>query len=610
MKKTLHKSFFVLLTCLIAYSGLNAQGGPDAFGYTWKDSNDPTGPVYNWIDITSTGTVVTGLGDDNSAGPIPMGMDFHFYWSDFDKIKFGSNGWISFDNISNIASCFPAIPTPDSKNNLICPLMSDLNFADNSPGKIYTYHDDTPGDEKFIISYEGVTHWTQTNPIFGSNTFQIILSNADSSITFQYADMEPDFAYSCTGAGKIAVGIENITGNIGLQVFAGLMPPSNYAVKFYYPEVALIDIPDASPTANINADNEGVFVVPGEMTALSSTISSTGNVDITNDIIVGATVQAFPAGTTVYSDIQSIPSLATGAEQLINFATETIDWDPGTYYFNVQTDNASDINPSNDQNVTEINVVDISAERTSLGYVTGANASGSISWAGGGDGSGGGGIEIEPPFYPATIAAIEVGIAGNSTAGFTFRLFDDDGPNGSPGTELYAEPIPPGGYIAAAWNQYELENPVTINDGSFYIGWFMEGSAIGLLVENEGPLANRSYEILSNAWAKYRTNADIMLRAIVENPFFVGTEDIVNDSRLQVYPNPNNGTFHIDNTHGDLQIENTRILNTLGAVVFEEKRSIPAGQQLNVQTDLPSGIYYLEMKTVNEKRIIRKVVVE
>ena len=609
MKKTLRKPFYLLLACLLAFSALKAQG-PDAFGYTWKDSDDPNGPTLSWIDITSIGTQVTGLADDNAVGPIPMGMDFHFYWSDYDKIKFGSNGWISFDNVSNIASCFPAIPTPDSKNNLICPLMSDLNFDNNSPGKVYTYHDQTPGDEKFIISYENITHWTQTNPIFGSNTFQIILSNADSSITFQYASMEPDFAYNCTGSGKVAVGIENITGNIGLEVFSGLMPPSNYAVKFYYPQVITLSIIDAAPTANLNAANEGVFVLPGDLVTLNSTISNTGNTDITTDIAVGATVRSFETGGTVYSDIQAIAALAAGEEQVIDFAAETIGWDPGTYFFDVQTDNSSDINPGNNLNTTEINVVDISEERTTLGYAIGLNPSGNIQWAGGGNGSGGGGIEIEPPFYPATIVAIEAAIAGGSTDGFTFRLFDDDGINGGPGTEITSESIPPGGYIAGAWNQYDLETPVTITEGSIYVGWYMEGNTVALLVENEGPLANRSYEILSNSWAKYRTNADLMLRAIADNPFFVSTKDIVDDSRLQVYPNPNDGSFNIDNTQGKVQIENTRILNTLGAVVFEDKQTILAGHQLKVQTDLPSGLYYLELKTVDEKRIIRKMIVD
>ena len=35
------------------------NGGPDLWGYSWVDSDDPAGPTYGWIDISSVGTPVT-----------------------------------------------------------------------------------------------------------------------------------------------------------------------------------------------------------------------------------------------------------------------------------------------------------------------------------------------------------------------------------------------------------------------------------------------------------------------------------------------------------------------------------------------------------------------
>lgn len=99
MKLLYKRSFTLLLLLATAYClPLMAQtaGGPDEFGYTWKDSNDPEGPTFEWVDITELGTEVEGLADDNSVNFVDMGMEFQFYWNSYNQIKLGSNSWVSF----------------------------------------------------------------------------------------------------------------------------------------------------------------------------------------------------------------------------------------------------------------------------------------------------------------------------------------------------------------------------------------------------------------------------------------------------------------------------------------------------------------------------------
>ena len=179
MKKTI--TILLVLLMIVVTSGLQAaSGGPDAYGYIWRDSNDPLGPTPTWIDTnTFTPTVrVLGLADDNSVGPFSMNWNFHFYWGDYSTFRIGSNGWISFDNVSNIASCFPGIPTlGGAGDNYVAPLMSDLNFISSfpafpNPAKCYRWSN---LKDTLVVSYYNTPWWQAGTPDwYGSNTFQVL----------------------------------------------------------------------------------------------------------------------------------------------------------------------------------------------------------------------------------------------------------------------------------------------------------------------------------------------------------------------------------------------------------------------------------------------------
>jgi len=163
------------------------SGGPDLFGYTWKNSQDINGPNYEWIDLTQYGSRISGLSDDNSVGWINIGFDFVYYWGKFNKVRIGSNGWVSFNNTQNIAHGFPLIPTQGGSagDNYLAPFMADLSFdGNNNPGNCYYWSNYI---DSFVISYVNVPYWTSAAPGYtDTNSFQLILTNSDSSIKFQY----------------------------------------------------------------------------------------------------------------------------------------------------------------------------------------------------------------------------------------------------------------------------------------------------------------------------------------------------------------------------------------------------------------------------------------
>ncbi len=480
-----------------------AAGGPDAYGYTWKDSNDPGGPVYNWIDISSVGTLVNGLADDNSCPTlIPIGFNFHYYWSDFNKVKIGSNGWISFDSPSNIASCFPSLPTPGgSADNILAAFMTDLTFL--GVGNVAQCHYWTNFSDTFIVQYSNVPYWMAGAPGYqGLNNFQIVLSGVDSSITFQYQTVSP--VNDLGGCIDFTIGIENLTGSIGLSVYQDLMPPTSYAIKFDYPTVPLIAVQDATPFWNQNNGSKGVFVGAGSF-PISTMIKNVGNANITTPTGIAAQIRNL-AFVLLYSDADTVPSLIAGGQSLINFNNPTLTVE-GSHSYQVSTSNINDVNPTNNQKLSEIVVVNACAS-TALTYHSPNPPDQLVSWNGGTGADDGIGVFYKPPIYPITITSLEYYIMNASTDGFDAAIYANDAPFGAPGTLLFSTSVPFASVVVGNWNVVNLGIPITIDSAGFYVVWYQTGPTISIGLESAFPFSRNTYEILDGSWSEYRMNED------------------------------------------------------------------------------------------------------
>lgn len=236
MKKKL-QLIFAALTFAMAGTALATTGGPDTYGYTFKDSNEPNGPSYNWIEIATpeggTGTHRTVVAcDDCHEDSIALGFNFPFYGTNFNHITISSNGTIYFEDVylglSN--SCIPGTPGYTmTQYNFIAHMWNDLDAG--SQGGIYT----KAFPNYFVIEYYNIV------PCCGvgdGDTWQIILFK-NGNILMQYKEL------SNVGIqGGFTIGIQN-NPTTGLQYVCdatGTAPASGRSILFAHPSFSCASV--------------------------------------------------------------------------------------------------------------------------------------------------------------------------------------------------------------------------------------------------------------------------------------------------------------------------------------------------------------------------------
>jgi hypothetical protein len=224
-------------------------GGPDNFGYFWIDSDEAGGPAFDWIDISTTGTMVMDTPvDDGYYGPFEIGFEFPFYGGTYDSIYIGSNGIVGFDEASMSSRSRQPIPSSMLPNNIIAWMWDDLNPADaDNPGAQIFMEGDA---EKLVIQFVDYPEY-RADPGDVINAEVILFANG--SIKFQYLDIASGFDIS-----NSAIGIENKFGDDGLEVcYATPYVHNGLAVQFEKPyewlqldKLSGVVAPGASDTVN------------------------------------------------------------------------------------------------------------------------------------------------------------------------------------------------------------------------------------------------------------------------------------------------------------------------------------------------------------------------
>ncbi len=538
MKKII--SSFLILTSLVSFSQATS-GGPDNFGYTYKSSSHPAGPNFQWFDISQTGILITGLADDNFVGPYAI-SGFPFYSGNPSNIYIGSNGYISFApaNIASTNAQFPIIPQTSGANHFIAPLLTDLSFAGSTnPATCYLYN---RGDT-ICISFEKVPFWiNNTSQFGGENTFQIILNKRDSSITINYKKQVglPDPTYTNN---FLSIGIENSTGNDGLQYYRGnTFPTDSTSIRFEYPKI-IQSITDVAVDYIDNPGNSAQFLALNSGFTPTASIKNNGNQNINSSITVNTRI-INPSGITVFASTRSIDSLQIGDDSTKSFGT----YNPivagkfivRTYVTRLTGDAAS----SNDTSNYLLKVVDTTQSPVILDYTNGVSGFG-IGWAGG---NGGCGVYIEPPYYPARIVASNFFIttSANPLSGFHSIILDDNGRQPGQGTVLDSSFIAANTIAIGVYNRVPITTPIVINSGGIYLYWLMDGPNINLSRSFGSPASQQTFEIIFGAWSAYRDRlTQDFLMNIEISPLTTGLKDIELQNIGNLYPNPSSNSIRV-----------------------------------------------------------------
>jgi len=233
------------------------SGGPDSAGYRWIDSDDPEGPSFQWVDISSSGTEVAPLQPDGFNGPYTIGFDFPFYDSTYGQFWISTKGFIGFGPPDGYYYWTNTpLPSPSAPNNIIAWYWDDLRpTTGTNPTQVFYRRE----ADRLIVQFTRYRHWCCYGPWI---TGEIIIYSS-GRILAQTLEVQPGFSVN----GE-TVGIESITGTDGLGVaFNTPYVHDSLAVQFSRLPEWLTVTPAEGRVAPQSAMTMNVHVKAGELPA-------------------------------------------------------------------------------------------------------------------------------------------------------------------------------------------------------------------------------------------------------------------------------------------------------------------------------------------------------
>jgi len=576
------------------------SGGPDDYGYSWEDNDNGGSPEYNWIDITSIGTELEGLADDNSIGPIFMGFDFPYYWYEVDRMWIGSNGYVSFSSSANFAHPFAGIPTSAAPNVLVAVLTGDLDFTAGTNPQCFYYSNDV---DTFIVSYLNVPEYAQPNT--SSHTCQVIFSAADTTIKFQYGPNTGDFT-DTNGANMTVIGIENVNGLVGLEyqhnnTVDSLMWHENLAIEIHPDPDPSFVIHDFGVLDGFHNGSGGVFVQNNAPYTMRAIVKNFGNQP---ESFLEVNCQVY--GTT-YNEQVIVEALEAGEAVTVEFSAPFIPTSTGDYRVFFTTSMTDDDVPVNNSKTCELVSYVLPQELSFVDDLPEA----SRSWSGDHSGYG---FEFQVP-EPIRMTQASFYVDGITLPGPAYVWVLPDNGSGNPdesnpiaGDTLN---ITTGGWIDV---DFSGDNLTFAADELFWVvalHAFQGTFTFGMDASAPLNLSYRGWEHVGGmSPSRYAEVEDPMFKIEAEAAVGIDDEQLPTTfSVAQNYPNPFNASTNISFTlenSADVSIE---IYNLIGQNIANLSGHYQSGENtVNWDaSDISSGLYFYKI-AVGESSETRKMV--
>ena len=240
-----------LLTLAMAPVAHGAQGGPDAFGNTYIDSDEPGGPAFDWDDLEDVGNALSLLDEDDAQ--VDIGFLFDFYGVTYDQLTVQSNGALTFDD-HHLGYLNGGLPESGPPARIIAAFWDDLNPEDG--GQIYHATLGTAPNRVFVVQWKDVPHFGS----YAEYDFEVCLYESTGGIVLQYDHVVDGYGYD-QGA-SATVGIQGET-SAYLQYSHDTASLSDGLAILFEPCEPLDDDGDGVSTCDGDCDDADPGVYPG-----------------------------------------------------------------------------------------------------------------------------------------------------------------------------------------------------------------------------------------------------------------------------------------------------------------------------------------------------------